>query len=160
VNPREALAAHIATNPGRPSLSLPMDQYRPLMLVYEKWLLVRGQLESAVNVEGIVINPVDQTKPSCMPRADYQWRDIPKRPSRAKGAWKTDTTEYNRVKKAESRAKKGCRDCGGPKVEKKSRCLACQAKAEEAQRKAKNEVSANRKRLIREGLNQRRQEAA
>jgi hypothetical protein len=84
-----------------------MDEYRPLMLAYERWLLVKGNLESAVTVAGIIVPPaIDQRGLACTPRADYEWRDIPKRKARPnKPAWSGATREYNRQKQAERRAK-------------------------------------------------------
>ena len=145
------LQEHEALKPAQPKPLKDMTQaeYKAWSEAMSTWLWKRDAIVASEMVKGME-SPLEarekvMREKACLPRADYQWRDIPTRPSRAKGAWKTDTTEYNRTKKAESRAKKPCRDCGGPKVEKKSRCLGCQAKAEEAQRLTKNLNAAFRK---------------
>ena len=77
-----------------------------------------------------------------------------------KPAWSGVTKEYMAQKKRESRARKGCLDCGKPRLDRGSRCAECQDKHDDDMNKARSRAKSERTRLIREGLAQRKSEAA
>ena len=147
------LQEHEALKPAQPKPLKDMTQaeYKAWSEAMSTWLWKRDAIVAAEIVKDretpLEAREKVMREKACLPRADYQWRDIPKRSHKSKPVtcWRSNPTEYNRTKKAESRAKKPCKDCGGVKVEKKSRCLECQAKAEEAQRLTKNLNAAFRK---------------
>lgn len=109
MTPAEALAAHLATRPELPRPVPPVDspEWRPFHTALQAWVDKKAALESKAAVADMDI-PLEHRERvmrerACMPRADYEWRDIPKRPSRAKRpAWSGATPEYNAAKARES----------------------------------------------------------
>lgn len=69
---------------------------------FTAWAEEKERLEIEERVAGIIVPAHDHNRPSCTPRADYEWRDIPKRRIRPnRPAWSGADKEYNRRKKAE-----------------------------------------------------------
>ena len=107
MKPSEALAKHLAC---RPQMPRPFDPASPEAASYQQalqvWVTTKEGLDVATQLEGIQIVTTERQQPTCAPRADYGWRDIPTRKTKAtRPRWSGATKEYNREKQAERRAK-------------------------------------------------------
>lgn len=58
-------------------------RYQNWLRAFTAWVDRKAQLETDVALEGVDLDAVRSNRPSCTPKADYQWRDIPVRRSRA-----------------------------------------------------------------------------
>ncbi len=139
MTPAEALARHLTRRPVSPG---PVGATHPKWIAYHaamtEWVLRKQQLE-VLHLTPLVEAPVIQNvkKPAQRP------------------AWSGATPEYMAMKKRESRERRGCMDCGSPRLPKRSRCLTCQEQADQRRADAKSE----RRRLIRAGLRERKEAA-
>lgn len=99
------LQQHLAE---RPEMPRPFEPDSALGIAWHRaftwWARKKEELEIAERCAGIVIEQGVREK-ACTPRADYEWRDIPKRKRAPKPAWSGATREYNRQKQAERRAR-------------------------------------------------------
>lgn len=97
-----ALQSHLAQRPEMPRPYYPDSAIAiAWQRAFQCWVDTKEALESAVAVAGVNITPQGHTRPACTPRADYEWRDIPKRKSR--GTRPGGSRDYNRIKQAERR---------------------------------------------------------
>ena len=140
MTPAEALARHQAKRPMSPGAVGSSD---PRWIAYHHdlqiWVLRKAQLELlhlTPTVEPAVIQHVGTKSPQ-------------------KPAWAGATPEYMAQKQRESRERRGCMDCGSPRIAKRSRCTPCQEKNDLAQAEYKSE----RRRKIRAGLRERKEAA-
>lgn len=134
----------------RPEMPRPFHPDAAISIPWQRamqwWVETKERLEIEERVAGVIVPAHDHNRPSCTPRADYQWRDI--------GGRKAPNPHYMAQKKAESVARipEGhCRDCRKP-AEGHARCPRCLEKVREARKAAR----ARRGALIREGLMERR----
>ena len=137
MTPAEALAQHLTTRPElpRPLPAATDPAYREWLRAFTTWAAEKERLECLIRIGKMEFQ---RTQPRCTPAADYEWLDItaPTRP-----AWSGTRKEYNAAKKRESRAR--------------------QTPEQKAARlEARKKWDAERRAKIREGLNQRKGEAA
>ena len=140
MTPAEAMARHQAKRPVSPGA---VGANHPQWISYHNdlqiWVLRKAQLELlhlTPTVEPAVLQHVGTKRPQ-------------------KPAWAGATPEYMAQKQRESRERKGCMDCGAPRLPKRSRCMPCQEIADQLRADAKSE----RRRKIRAGLRERREAA-
>lgn len=88
MTPQEELAQHLTTRPEipRPVPPVQSKEYQEWRQKIELWLKVKADLESEIRRESIqkaVFHRMDPMKlglqRSATSKADYEWRDIPKR---------------------------------------------------------------------------------
>lgn len=104
------LQQHESRKPTQPKPLKDMTQaeYAAWSKALSLWLwerdgIIAAEMVKAMDTPGEVREKVMREK-ACLPRADYEWRDIPTRPSRAKKpAW--SGPEYMAQAKRKSRAK-------------------------------------------------------
>lgn len=117
--------------------------------MFTLWAAEKERLEVAVRLAGIDLMKVDLDRPSCTPRADYEWRDL--------GGRKAPNPHYMAKKKAESVARipaGHCRDCRKP-AEGRARCPRCLQRVRDARKAARDRERQARAVLIREALAER-----
>jgi hypothetical protein len=109
MNAAQALALHLAQRPEMPRPYNPnTPEAETFRRALQSWVEKKGDLEIDVRLEGVHIMVSERQQPTCSPRKDYEWRDMPARSHRTKAprpAWSGATKEYNRMKQAERRAK-------------------------------------------------------
>lgn len=71
----------------RPEMPRPFIPDSPAAIAwhadFQAWVTEKERAEVAARVAGLVVPNIDLNRPTCTPRADYQWRDIPARRSNA-----------------------------------------------------------------------------
>ena len=115
------------------------------------WQATLQQLLDERDAQALELIPIS-------PDADIRPVVVPTRGPRP--AWSGASSDYMAQKKRESRARKGCLDCGKPRLDRGSRCAECQDKHDDEMNKARSRAKSERTRLIREGLAQQKSEAA
>ena len=132
----------------RPEMPRPFNQFTPEAIAWHRamqwWVDTKAHLER----ELIPISEDADIRPVVVPSRG------------PKPAWSGITKEYMAQKKRESRARQGCKDCGGVRLDRGSRGAECQDKHDDATELARSRAKSERARLIREGLAQRKSEAA
>ena len=107
MNAARALALHMTQRPEMPRPFIPnTPEAETFRRALQSWVEKKGDLEIDVRLEGVHIMVSERQQPTCAPRKDYEWRDIPVRKSKpTRPKWSGATREYNRMKQAEHRAK-------------------------------------------------------
>ena len=115
--PMTPLQKHESRKPVQPKpiKDMTAEEYRAWSSSVSEWLWKRDSLIAAEMVKGMAtpeeVRDKAMHEKACLPRADYEWRDIPKRRHRpTRPAWSGATPEYNRQKKAEQRERERSRN--------------------------------------------------
>ena len=148
MTPPEALARHIAHRPLSPG---PVGADHPQWVAYcahlQSWVNRKSQLElKSLIPENVEVSEVPEVPEFKVP--------APRKRSH-RPAWAGATPGYMAQAARESRERRGCCDCNGPRLPKRSRCMGCQEKNEEV----KARVKSDRRKAIRAGLRQRTEKA-
>ena len=127
-----------------PPMPRPFNQFTPEAIARQRafqwWVTEKARLERQL----IPISPDADIRPVVVPTRG------------PRPAWSGASADYMAQKKRESRARKGCLDCGKPRLDRGSRCAECHDKHDDDMDKARSRAKSERTRLIREGLMERR----
>ena len=105
------IAEHEALRPiqAKPISAMTQEEYSKFQRELSEWCWTKDALiaieatkgmESTTDLRDRVLR-----EKACTPRADYVWRDIPKRKRAPRPAWSGATPQYFKQKQAERRAK-------------------------------------------------------
>ncbi len=117
------------------------DEYRKWSSAMSDWLWKRDGLIAAEAVKDMV-SPMQvrdgiMRERACLPRADYEWRDIPARKPKVKPAWSGSSKHYNAAAKERSRIKQAVTLSIDEMRERQERARASRAKYREKKRREK-----------------------
>ncbi len=118
------------------------DEYREWSSPMSDWLWKRDGIIASEMVKGME-TPLESREKAmreraCLPRADYEWRDVPKRKPRSKRpAWSGSSKLYNKEAKQKSRIKQAVSLSLEEMRERQERARASRAKYREKKRREK-----------------------